>query len=134
MENLINKHNLNVGLFRYDNSCDFKELKGHYVVDIYHDKEVFQVLTKTHLFVLRHEQDCCESVELIDVVGDVKDLIGREILLAEESSKSGDMDYGTETWTYYKLGTIKGYVDLRWHGDSNGYYSESVDCLKVEVA
>lgn len=83
---------------------------------------------------LSHERDCCESVQLADIVGDVADIIGEPLLMAEEStspeppSDAPEREYepDSETWTFYKFATVKGYVTLRWCGESNGYYSERV--------
>jgi hypothetical protein len=80
-------------------------------------------------FTFYHEQDCCESVTIEDVVGDVGDLVGYPLEVVEERSESGDSDdYECYTWTYYTFRGIGGTVDVRWYGSSNGYYSESVDC------
>lgn len=85
------------------------------------------------LFTFYHQQDCCESVYLEDIIGDIDDLIGGYVLLAEESSNDDDLPESktnptdSYTWTFYRIGTNKGLVVLRFLGESNGYYSEGVD-------
>jgi hypothetical protein len=83
-------------------------------------------------FMFAHQQDCCESVDINDIVGDLQDLCGEPLLVAEEVQGETPVDFEEEyhesvTWTFYKFATRKGYVDVRWLGESNGYYSESVD-------
>ena len=83
-------------------------------------------------FMFSHMQDCCESVRINDITGDLEDLVGEPLLMAEKVSGEtpvdfNEMDYESVTWTFYKFATRKGYVDVRWLGESNGYYSESVE-------
>lgn len=85
-----------------------------------------------------HSQSCCENVEVDDIVGDIDDLINAEILCAElvQSSDDGnpkDQYDSSYTWSFYKFRTHKGYVDLRWYGSSNGYYSETVNIEYVDL-
>ena len=99
---------------------------------IHGEDEVRFETTCGRAFRLYHSQDCCESVDIEDACGDVEDLIGSPILMAEEAtSPDGDSESGT--WTFYKLATVKGYVTIRWLGRSNGYYSESVYFEEVRV-
>ena len=92
-------------------------------------------------YEMYHSQDCCETVYLENIDGDLKDLIGKPIRMAEEITNENDtkrlrntpLEEHAEsfTWTFYKFATINGYVTLRWFGESNGYYSEKVDFIKL---
>lgn len=79
-------------------------------------------------FLMFHDQGCCENVTLEDVEGDVSDLIGSPILMAEAPEYADSY-----TWTFYRISTAKGWVVLRWLGESNGYYSESVDFGEIKA-
>ena len=118
------------------------------------ESEDYLVLIELEYEIIKfyHDQDCCESVELIDIVGDIDDLIGEELRMAEEivSCEKPPVPFreayikhelengrslieveeyglvGSYTWAFYKFGTVKGYVTFRFLGESNGYYSEKV--------
>lgn len=81
-----------------------------------------------------HKQDCCEYVCVEEIHGDVDDLIDQEVVFAYESSNNNDKPdrYADSfTWTFYRITTRKGTVVIRWLGQSNGYYSESVTFEKM---
>ena len=83
-------------------------------------------------YVLYHSTDCCESVVVEDIIGDLEDLEGWPLLIAREDYNADGPDLNEEsyTWTFYNFATFKGYVTIRFLGTSNGYYSEDVDCRK----
>lgn len=65
------------------------------------------------------------DVTIEDICGDLELLIGSEILLAhEDHTASTDSDgYDREAWHFYRLGTAKGYVTVRFYG-CDGYYAD----------
>lgn len=130
-------------MFRY---VKFSELCGKIFSSVQvNDDEIIFTTNTNEIFKMYHNQDCCEHVYIESVVGDVNDLIDAPILVAEESTNSNNQmdgqDHESFTWTFYKLATVKGYVDIRWYGSSNGWYSESVSlenitniqCLPTEI-
>ena len=114
--------------------CNISELIGKELVaveglDTESDEVVFRCEDGS-AFRMLHNQNCCESVCIDDIVGDVADLIDGTVLDAREESNDEAPRSGYDeswTWTFYIIQTDKGAVTIKWYGTSNGYYSESVD-------
>lgn len=115
--------------------ADIADLYGKTITSIVNSDVDFAVIFYCFdgtTYKMYHDQECCESVHLEDIAGDLNDLIGSPILIAEERSDYGEQEDGNPIqWTFYELATIKGSVTLRWYGTSNGYYSTSVSFEKL---
>lgn len=102
--------------------------EGSCFVDIY-----FTDNTKLGFY---HWQDCCENVNLHDfeITTSLEKIVGGVINDAREDvGEKGHDGWESFTWTFYNINTSKGCINMRWLGESNGYYSESVDLELVEV-
>lgn len=129
-----------------------EELIGKTITEINKtDDELNFTCSDGSTYLMYHSQDCCESVSIEDISGDLQDLIGNPLLKAEERSSTepdealaaerakekakDEYYYGaeSETWTFYEFATIKGSVTIRWYGTSNGYYSESVSLIRTDI-
>lgn len=116
---------------------EFETLKGKILINIEckGDNEIQFIDSENNIYHMYHEQDCCEEVYIKDICGNLSHLLDSPITMAECIVNKGNIDEdecGTGTWTFYKLATVKGYVTISWYGESNGYYSETVDFVIEE--
>jgi hypothetical protein len=127
---------------RYYPDVHFSDLVGKrfdYVGKLVSDKMYWSCydslvfLSKTgESFAMYHSQNCCESVYLAEIVGDLQDLVDTEIISATENFVATMIDcIDSRTDAFYHIRTMKGTVTLRWCGESNGYYSETADLHSI---
>lgn len=106
----------------------YNEMLGKIFTNVCRDEDtIIFIGTDGKNYKFYHEQDCCEDVHIDDIIGDLHDLLGYPIIEAEEVITYATEDWGSVTHTWYKFATTKGCVTVKWHGSSNGYYSESVN-------
>lgn len=126
--------NMNTNYFPEQQNDFFKTLTNKKIVDVRgltRGSDYISILfSDGDAIKFYHSQDCCESVEVDDVYGcedDLIDAILYDIELVQSNDRRKDKYDESYTWSFYKFRTSKGYVDVRWYGHSNGYYSETVD-------
>lgn len=118
--------------------AEFSELIGKVLdrVEVDRSGNEIHFYTSAGRFTLFHEQDCCESVYIEDVTGDLEALAGTLITDAREDTNrdlpSKNEFANSYRWTFYNLTTLGGSATFRWYGTSNGYYSERVNFIREE--
>jgi hypothetical protein len=130
-------------MYTWDKEVELSELVGKTIkslIGLSEESDEVKISTECgQQYMFHHEQDCCESVRLNDFEADHDDFIGAKVISAEEVSSDDakapdghDESWGDSyTWTFYKIETDKGGIWMRWLGESNGYYSESVSFIWV---
>jgi len=120
---------------------DFFTLKGQTIrkiINLQNKSDTLQIITDKYKYNLYHEQDCCEYVRLVKIIGDIDNILNEEIIFAEEDGGANDPDWhidynydDSHTWTKYVLKTKNNSLEFWFLGESNGYYNEHIS-IKVE--
>ncbi len=114
---------------------NFFELKGQKITEVRTENsqdEILAIKTESGGCFICHFQECCEDVRLVRIIGDVSNLIGNTITLAEEDSPSDPSWYteGYDTsrrWTSFYVEAGGARVEFWILGESNGYYGTEVE-------
>lgn len=117
----------------YNNHVDVSEMLNQTFTSVRATNDTVTFENDTVRYTLYHSQDCCESVYVEEIIGDLEDLENLPLLIAREDTNAedpGTCQGESYTWTFYSFATYKGYVTIRFLGESNGYYSEEVYCKK----
>ena len=120
----------------YDNHVNVEEMLGQTFSRVVADGDTVTFENDEVRYVLYHDTDCCETVYIEDIIGDIEDLVNWPLLISREDTNAEGEELPDEesyTWTFYNFATFKGYVTIRFLGTSNGYYSEDVSCMKEEL-
>lgn len=109
---------------------NIEELKGEVLTNIDVAGDEIMLTTQSGRKVrIFHCQDCCESVSIHGIDGEVTKLLGKPLLDVSETNPDDAPAEGSDesyTWTVHEFRVDDATVIVRWFGSSNGYYSESV--------
>lgn len=114
---------------------ELEDLNGEVISHIDVDKTSDEILITTESgrqILIYHAQECCEVVGIRSVSPDYTNAV-KEIILSLNTTEmqfdSAESD--SQTITVVELKTTGCTVVSVWFGESNGYYSESVDIAEI---
>jgi hypothetical protein len=112
----------------------FEVLKGKtlHTLQLIDGDDLHLVCTDGSAYRMRHDQDCCESVDLVDGFEDLQALVGHEILYSRVDTFQ-DPNNVSADWTFYTIATRDGVAVLRWFGDSD-YYDTDISFTETAGA
>ena len=117
-----------------------KDLEGELITEIDvidNENQNNQVLITTasgRQFLIHHSQDWCEYVRIEGIDGEFRHLVGKVIEQASEVVEDCSEGYESATRTTHTFKADKNTVVVRWFGESNGFYSESVDITEITLS
>lgn len=86
-------------------------------------------------FLLRHAQDCCESVTIHSIAGDLQSLIGQRITIFKTETDN-QLPEGfvpeTEPESFSRTIITINNIVITCVGLSNGCYDETMQCEEIE--
>lgn len=86
-------------------------------------REIYIETSNGEKYQFYHSQDCCESVSVEDVQGNINNILNTPIKrFTETITRGGD----SWTRTRHRITTEKGSLVIIWLGESNGWYNEDV--------
>ena len=117
------------------NDCDFDVLVGKTIVRVDtnngNNAEIVFKCSDGTVYTTYHSQDCCESVWFEDSDNAPDSLEGETIVTAFVNCEVNPNACESGTYTFYTLASRNVSVTFRFNGESNGYYSESVDFRQI---
>jgi hypothetical protein len=84
------------------------------------------IFTSHQVILIRHVRECEEEVYIANDTESLSNIVGSYLREIRVTTEKKSLENVSTTWTFVNIQTDKDSCNLRWVGESNGYYSETV--------
>lgn len=117
-------------------NCRVEELAGKTIINLDDSAngDLRFTMDDGSVYEMGYIPDCCATCDIESGLSDLQAMVGQKLVsvsMDTSSERPADVakpEYEPEsqTWTFYTFRSNEATAQLRWFGESNGYYSESV--------